>query len=277
MFSSELHDAALAALAAIGPDGQRAKMDEKAGSTYEAPERPQHATSPPKSRPARRFRPFLFLFLAAPCVYIYAWAFSIFSHVPDMSLPSSLQAPSTISEKDPVPLEAHIMSKCPDARDCLKELILPTMVRASDKVNFTLSFIGTPTENDGISCKHGPEECEFGPGSPRPRLEPTNPWRLNMHRSWIGLGNIVLLCAASLYPDPKTYLGFSMCLIKDYHDIPQRNLIEDCALEHAIDFDKLDGCASKDDGALGVGLLRDSVRRSSKVRMLLEHYICKAF
>ncbi|KAK7748873.1 hypothetical protein SLS53_000897 [Cytospora paraplurivora] len=214
-------------------------MDEKAG-TYETPERPRHATSPPDSRPARRFRPFLFLALAALCVYIYAWAFSIFSHVPDMSLPSSLQAPLTTSEKDPVPLEAHIMSKCPDARDCLKELILPTMVRASDKVNFTLSFIGTPTENDG-------------------------------------LGNIVLLCAASLYPDPKTYLGFSMCLIKDYHDIPQRSLIEDCALEHAIDFDKLDGCASKDDGALGVGLLRDSVRRSSEVRTLLDQFICNEF
>jgi len=42
-----------------------------------------------------------------------------------------------------VPLEAHIMSKCPDARDCLQKLVLPTMQRVSEKVNFTLSFIGT--------------------------------------------------------------------------------------------------------------------------------------
>lgn len=59
-----------------------------------------------------------------------------------------------------VPLEAHIMSKCPDARvsrvahthpgipvadtpkDCLHDLILPAMQKAHDKVNFTLSFIG---------------------------------------------------------------------------------------------------------------------------------------
>lgn len=82
----------------------------------------------------------------------------------------------------------------------------------------------------------------------------------------LGLGNIMLLCAEDLYPDPKTYLGFSMCLMKDYQHIPQRSLIEDCALEHAIDFGKLDKCASKDDGAWGVEMLRNSVRRSSDVR-----------
>lgn len=41
-----------------------------------------------------------------------------------------------------VPLEAHIMSKCPDAKDCLHDMILPAMVNVSDKVDFTLSFIG---------------------------------------------------------------------------------------------------------------------------------------
>lgn len=81
----------------------------------------------------------------------------------------------------------------------------------------------------------------------------------------------MLLCAEDLYPDPKTYLGFSMCLIKDYPHIPQRSLIEDCALEHAIDFKKLDECASKDDGAWGVEMLRNSVRRSSEVG---RHRVC---
>jgi hypothetical protein len=41
-----------------------------------------------------------------------------------------------------VPLEAHIMSKCPDAKDCLHDMILPAMQNVSDKVDFTLSFIG---------------------------------------------------------------------------------------------------------------------------------------
>lgn len=41
-----------------------------------------------------------------------------------------------------VPLEAHIMSKCPDAQDCLQQLIVPAMERISDKVDFRLSFIG---------------------------------------------------------------------------------------------------------------------------------------
>jgi hypothetical protein len=136
-----------------------------------------------------------------------------------------------------VPFEAHIMSKCIDAKDCLRELILPTMTRAYDKVNFTLSFLGTPTENDGVDCKHGPEEC---------------------------LGNILELCAAELYPDPKISLGFTMCLTRDYHDIPQRELVEDCALEHAVDFAALNECATKDMGAHGMDLLRKSVRRTSQ-------------
>lgn len=79
----------------------------------------------------------------------------------------------------------------------------------------------------------------------------------------------MLLCAANIYPDPKIYLGFAMCLIKDYQDIPQRSHFEDCALEHAIDFDKLSDCASQDDGAFGVDMLRNSVRRSAEVCFLM--------
>ena len=79
------------------------------------------------------------------------------------------------------------------------------------------------------------------------------------------MGNIIELCAQKLYPDPKTYLGFVMCLTRNYKQIPQRSLIEDCALEHAIDFDRLNDCAAEDDGALGVGMLRDSIRRTTEV------------
>lgn len=49
-----------------------------------------------------------------------------------------------------VALEAHIMSKCPDAKACLEKLIVPAMVQISDKVDFQLSYIGrsvTPSHN----------------------------------------------------------------------------------------------------------------------------------
>jgi hypothetical protein len=80
------------------------------------------------------------------------------------------------------------------------------------------------------------------------------------------VGNIVELCAAELYPDPKLYLGFTMCLSKDYQHIPDRSLIEDCALEHSLDFSKLNECATREDGGFGMEMLRDSVRRSIDVR-----------
>ena len=59
---------------------------------------------------------------------------------------------STITESNRVPLEAHIMSKCPDARDCLQRLIVPAMEKISDKVNFRLSFIGRLKPRHVYSC-----------------------------------------------------------------------------------------------------------------------------
>ncbi|KAF2649229.1 hypothetical protein K491DRAFT_698280 [Lophiostoma macrostomum CBS 122681] len=136
-----------------------------------------------------------------------------------------------------VPLEIHIMSKCPDARDCLEKLVVPAMANVSDKVDFRLSFIGKTTdEDDGVQCMHGQTEC---------------------------LGNILELCAASEYPDPKIYLGFTMCLSRQYQKIPKKELVEDCALEHGMDFDTLNDCMSREDGAYGMDMLRTSVQRSA--------------
>ncbi len=154
---------------------------------------------------------------------------------------SSSQTPSaSINEHvlPRVPLEIHIMSKCPDAQDCLSQLVLPSMVRVSDKINFTLSYIGTPTDNDGIQCRHGPAEC---------------------------MGNIIELCAVHLYPDVKVHLGFTNCLTEDYPSIPDSQLVEECALEFGIDKMKLNDCASRDNGAYGLSLLRESVKRSADV------------
>jgi len=80
------------------------------------------------------------------------------------------------------------------------------------------------------------------------------------------MGNIIELCAAELYPDAKAWLGFTMCLTREFWHIPQRELVEDCALEHAINVNALNDCASREDGAHGMALLRSSVRRSAKVR-----------
>ncbi|KAI2468948.1 hypothetical protein F4781DRAFT_431921 [Annulohypoxylon bovei var. microspora] len=185
---------------------------------------------PMQCRARRRCRPLLLLSLIAIVFYavynlqvVTSYAVLFVPEPAQSRLSSTTDGPISI-DREPVPLEAHIMSKCPDAKDCLKDLVLPAMMRVYDKVNFTLSYIGTPTENDGVDCKHGPREC---------------------------MGNIIELCAHHLYPDPKIYLGFTMCLTKDYKMIPQRELVEDCALEHAIDFEKLNECATKDNGAYG--------------------------
>ncbi|KAI1264181.1 hypothetical protein F5Y18DRAFT_86703 [Xylariaceae sp. FL1019] len=217
---------------------------------------------PVRSRSRRRHRPFFVVLLLVASFYaLYSSGLlSAYSTTLPTSYPSadsaSASGPDALEPNVPgrsesvdldveptearqrVPLEAHIMSKCPDAKDCLKEMILPAMIRVVDKVNFTLSYIGTPTVNDGVQCKHGPAEC---------------------------MGNIIELCAQELYWDPKIWLGFTMCLTRDYSHIPQRELVQDCALEHAVDFDKLNECATRDDGAFGMSMLRRSVERTESV------------
>ena len=102
---------------------------------------------------------------------------------------------------------------------------------------------------------------------------------------------MLLLCAANLpyssgttaYPRTPTVrsLGFANCLISSYQRIPQRELVEDCSLEHGIDFRALNKCASRqvddddgDDGrngstgpddVSGLALLRKSFKRSEKL------------
>lgn len=179
-------------------------MDEKYAKYKTFPPRSAGSPMRPHARRAGRFRPLLVLTLVVLCLYVYARPSSVLSPLPDISsrLSSTLQAaaPASGSGADAnaalVPLEAHIMSKCPDARDCLQKLVLPAMVRVVDKVNFTLSFIGTPTENDGVDCMHGPEECESA-SPPPPHLDcvlagdtpgrVSDIWKLTGHvpiRSW---------------------------------------------------------------------------------------------
>ncbi len=81
-----------------------------------------------------------------------------------------------------------------------------------------------------------------------------------MHGPAECLGNIIQLCAAKLYADPKIYLGFANCMTSDYKEIPERSLVEDCALDSGVDFQKLNSCIS-DEGE-GMDLLRASVERS---------------
>ncbi|KAI1435356.1 hypothetical protein GGR50DRAFT_694218 [Xylaria sp. CBS 124048] len=192
---------------------------------------------PVRNRNRRRHRSIAVLLLGTIVIYgLYAfgWLSSFtttlpMSHNTESVRVGHLAEPDVFSDaRELVPLEAHIISKCPDTRDCLKELILPAMIRVHDKVNFTLTYIGTPTADDGVECKHGPGEC---------------------------MGNIIELCAHQLYPDPKIWLGFTMCLTKDYQAIPERELVEDCALEHAVDIEKLNECAVRDSGGFGMGML----------------------
>ena len=135
-------------------------MDEKADSRYHSELRDEssylYATHPqPSPSPARewaiyyRDRTLRRLFTAA-CLTTVAWVM-INSYVASLPTDTTLRWTHSLSEGEAslknastnkVPLEAHIMSKCPDARACLQELVVPAMEKIHDKVDFQLSYIG---------------------------------------------------------------------------------------------------------------------------------------
>lgn len=84
-----------------------------------------------------------------------------------------------------IPLEAHIMSKCPDARDCLHDLVLPAMVNVSHLVDFKLSYIGTYVPCLFISPHHCCLLNTLTSASQSYRLRrrrPLQTWRFGMSR-----------------------------------------------------------------------------------------------
>lgn len=88
---------------------------------------------------------------------------------------------------------------------------------------------------DLVDCKHGPGEC---------------------------LGDMLSLCAEDLFPNTTVVsLGFTTCLVMSYSRIPDRDLVENCALEHGIGFDALNSCVSEDGN--GNDLLRSNVEWSA--------------
>ncbi len=100
-------------------------------------EQSRRASHPPRERWIKRILPAILTLLALFALFRTAF---VCNHRYEPGKPFSRM--DVLEEREKVPLEIHVMSKCPDARDCLQKLILPTMVEVSDKVNFTMSFIG---------------------------------------------------------------------------------------------------------------------------------------
>lgn len=55
---------------------------------------------------------------------------------------SSRAAAAAAAATARVPLEIHIMSKCPDAQDCLEMMVAPAVAEVAGMVDFRMSFIG---------------------------------------------------------------------------------------------------------------------------------------
>ncbi|KAF7174008.1 hypothetical protein CNMCM5623_006266 [Aspergillus felis] len=136
-----------------------------------------------------------------------------------------------------VPFEVHIESRCPDARDCLQKLVVPTYWQVKDNVDFRISYVGQiwKEPRKEVTCQHGWNECD---------------------------GNKLLICAEKYAGSISDGLAFVNCVLSDYERVPEPKLIEECAWEHGIDYDQIKTCA---DGHEGRNLLISSVEHSVAV------------
>ncbi|KAG0161649.1 hypothetical protein PDIDSM_1842 [Penicillium digitatum] len=142
-------------------------------------------------------------------------------------------------EQTKIPLEAHIMSKCPDAQDCLQNWFYQPWKE---------SAVSVSKDSEDIECKHGPGEC---------------------------IGDMLMLCAANL-PFPPTADEASLPSQYPGPRLSDREFVHHCALEHGIDFDALNKCASQqnddpndgNDGGpplSGIALLRESAMHGEQI------------
>jgi hypothetical protein len=92
------------------------------------------------------------------------------------------------------------MSQCPDAAKC-ETLFLPSLLKLSSIVNFTLSFIASEPKLNDFKCPHGESEC---------------------------IGNKQQLCMQKMY-SPKIFMKYLLCQSKDFFRIPNNG--EQCANE----------------------------------------------
>ena len=65
-------------------------------------------------------------------------------------LPRPVSQPKPLFRRSNADTKPWIVSKCPDAKICLEELVVPAMEQVVDLVSFRLSYIGSIDDNDTL-------------------------------------------------------------------------------------------------------------------------------
>lgn len=112
----------------------------------------KHDAPSDRSRLRSRLAVYIVAFVSAFFIITYGLPIQLSGYYPQAT-PETITTQSTDAKSNLtglVPLEAHIMSKCPDAKICLEELVVPAMEHVVDMVNFRLSYIGSVDDNDSL-------------------------------------------------------------------------------------------------------------------------------
>ena len=114
------------------------------------------STSSALSRLRSRLGVYTAAIIFAFLIVTYAFPVQLSPFRPQHHLKTIITQSTTVktNQTSLVPLEAHVMSKCPDAKTCLEELVVPAMEQVVDMVNFRLSYIGSIDDNDTLRAYH---------------------------------------------------------------------------------------------------------------------------
>ena len=132
------------------------------------------STASNKSRPRSRLILYIIASLFSFFIINYGWPIQLSSFY--MTCPKTRgtqPTPDKSNHTGLVPLEAHVMSKCPDAKRCLEELVVPAMEQVVDMVDFRLSYIGSVDNNDTLRTYDS--EIKSSPSRPVSEAENFSP------------------------------------------------------------------------------------------------------
>ncbi|EXX75002.1 hypothetical protein RhiirA5_352525 [Rhizophagus irregularis] len=136
-------------------------------------------------------------------------------------------------EREKIPVELFVMSRCPDAVAC-EEVMADVVKEVNDISTFKTNYIATLNSSAtyGATCKHGDLECN---------------------------GNIQELCFQEVNSNQLTFFNYLMCIHRSFDRIGSHEWAKQCSEEVGQDYDPIDKCVNSD---TGLNLFIKSVQKS---------------
>ncbi|RIA99132.1 hypothetical protein C1645_748042 [Glomus cerebriforme] len=142
------------------------------------------------------------------------------------------------NEKEKIPVELFVMSRCPDAVACEK-VMADVVNEVNDIATFKTDYIATLNSSAtyGATCKHGDLECK---------------------------GNIQELCFQRANSNQLTFFNYLLCIHRSIDRVGSREWAKQCSEEVGQDYNPIDKCVNSN---TGLNSFIESIQRTNSYKV----------